>query len=215
MKKTIYVYLCIIGLFGVITFSNCTRNYDFSLKNTLAIFMLKNENNYYFCLPIQYYGDYQIQSFEYVTGSVIIGNYEIALNRDELNISVYLNESPEEFGNSDGIFNQIYLEENGKVMLSKMNEPLAVKNDPENMMNYYYIFIEKYLNDGELKKIINEYKKGNVYSSMNIWYDLIIDNKDQSGSGITDKFELQDELVLDTSWYPPNLDFFKNKYQLK
>jgi hypothetical protein len=177
--------------------------------------MLKNGNNYYFCLPVQYYGDYQIQSFEYVTGSVIIGNYEIALNRNGLNISVYLNEAPEEFGNSDGIFNQIYLEENGKVLLSKMNEPLAVKNGPENLMNYYYIFIEKHLNDDELKRIVNEYKKGNVKSSMNIWYDLIIDNEHQSASGIMDNFELHDELVLDTSWYPPNLDFFRDKYQQK
>jgi hypothetical protein len=176
--------------------------------------MLKNGNDYFFCWPIQYYGDYQIQSFEYATGSVIIGNYEIVLNRDELNISVYLNEEPEEFGNSDGVFNQIYLEENGKVLLSKMNEPLALKNESENMMNYYYIFIEKYLNDDELKKITDEYKKGNVTSSMNIWYDLIIDNEDQSGSGIMDNFELQNELVLDTSWYPPNLDFFRNKYHL-
>jgi hypothetical protein len=161
--------------------------------------MLKNEKNYYFCLPVQYYGDYQIQSFEFITGSVIIGNYEILMKRDEMKISIYLNEEPEEFGNSEGVFNQIYLEEKGRVLVSKMNEPLDIKSDPENMANYYYIFIEKYLNNDELKNIINEYKKGNVNSQMNIWYDLIIDNNEQKGSGLMDKFELHDELILDTS----------------
>jgi hypothetical protein len=177
--------------------------------------MLKNEKYYYFCVPLQYYGDYQIQSFEYVSGSVIIGNYEILLKRDEMKISVYLNEEPEEFGNSDGVFNEIYLEENGRVLVSKMNEPLSIKKDSENMMNYYYIFIEKILSNEELKKITNEYKKGDIDSNMNIWYDLIIDNVDQSGSGIMDHFELCNELILDTSWFPPNLDFFKNKYWQK
>jgi hypothetical protein len=50
---------------------------------------------------------------------------------------------------------------------------------------------------------------------MNIWFDLIIDNKEQNGSGLIDVFELHNEPIFDTSWFPPNLDFFKNKYLQK
>jgi hypothetical protein len=60
-------FLCVMGLFLAITFSSCvtTREngfsqYNFSLKNTLAIFLQKNEKGHYFCIPLQYVGDYQI-----------------------------------------------------------------------------------------------------------------------------------------------------------
>jgi len=216
MKNKFNLYLCIICLCVVIALSNCAtkRQYNFSLKNTLSIFLLNNEKGYYFCIPVQYMGDFQIARFEYDNGNILIGDYDIPLKRDEITISVYLNETPDEDGSIIEGFNLIYQEENGRVMASKMAEPLAIKKEPE-YMNHYYIFIEKHLTDNEMKNIINEYKKENVNSQLSIWYDLTIDNQEQNGSGMTDNFELYDGLALDSAWFPSNLNFFKVKYLQK
>jgi hypothetical protein len=215
MKSKINACLCIAGLFLTVFFSNCstTRQYNFSLKNTLSIFMLNDGKNYYFCIPVQYVGDYQIGGFEFNNGNIVIGDYDILLKRDEINISVYLNEAADLEGNSDGEFNLIYLEENGGISVSKMGEPLAMKQESDEMLNHYYIFIEKHLTNNEMKKIIKEYEKGNVYSKLSIWYDITIDDEEQSGSGMLDDFELYDGDAI--TWLPPNLDFFKEKYLQK
>jgi len=222
IKTKINIYICIIGLFTLVTLSNCVKTsqndfsqYNFSLKDTLSIFLLNNEKGYYFCIPVQYAGDYQISRFEFDNGNILIGDYAILLERDEINISIYLNETADENGNSVEDFNLIYLEENGRVSVLKMTEPLTVKDKPDYMMNYYYIFIEKYLTDNDMKNIINEYKKGNVNSKLSIWYDLTIDNEEQNGSGMSDDFELYNGLALDPAWFPQNLDFFKAKYPQK
>jgi hypothetical protein len=214
MKSKITACLCIMGLFAAIIFSNCTnkRNYDFSLKNTLSIFLLNNGKDHFFCIPVQYMGDYQIGSFEFNNGHIQIGGYEILLKRDEINIFVYLNETANLDGDSDGEFNLIYLEENGRISTSKMDEPLTIKHESDEEVNHYYIFIEKYLTDNDMKEIISEYEKGNVYSKLDIWYDITIDNEEQTGSGMLDDFELYDGPAIDSAWFPPNLNFFKAKY---
>jgi len=211
--------LLIISFFAAITLLYCatTRqndfsNYSFTLNNTLSIFLINNEKDYYFCIPVQYAGEYQISRFEFDNGDVLIGDYNIPLKRDELNISVYLNEAEDEDGNTAGEFYIIYQEKNGKVLANKMAEPLAEKKDPDFMMNHYYIFIEKRLTDNEMKNIVNEYKRGNVQSQMSIWYDLTIDNEEQNGSGILDTFDLYDGPGIDPAFFPSNLDFFKAKY---
>jgi len=208
-----------MSLLVAVTSSNCPTirqndlsKYNFSLKNTLSIFLLNNENGYYFCIPVQYIGDYQIGGFEFDNGNILIGNYNILLKRDELNISVYLNETANENGDTTDKFNLVYLEENGRVSASKMAEPLVIKNEHGYTMNHYYIFIEKYLTDNESENIINEYEKGNVYSKLSIWYDITIDNEEQNGSGMLDNFELYDGLAIDSAWFPPNLNFFRAKY---
>jgi len=216
--KRAAVFLLIISSLALIIFSNCTNkhNYDFSLKNTLSIFLLNNGKENYFCIPVQYMGDYQISGFEFNNGSILIGDYDILLKRDEINISVYLNESADPDGDSEeGGFNLIYLEENGRISTSKMDEPLTIKNEPDEKLNHYYIFIEKYLTDNDMKKIIKEYEKGNVYSKLSIWYDITIDDEEQSGSGMLDDFELYDGPAIDHVWFPPNLNFFKVKYLQK
>ena len=214
--------ICIIGLLAAITLSNCatTRHNDFSrynlsLKNTLSIFLLNNEKGCYFCIPIQYVGDYQIARFEFNKGNILIDDYDIFLKRNEINISVYLNETADIDGDSVEEFNLIYLEEKGKVSVSKMAEPLAVKNKSDHMMNHYYIFIEKYLTNNEMKNIINKYEKGKVYSKMSVWYDITVDNEEQNDTGILDDFELYDGLALAPTLFPPNLNFFKAKYLQK
>ena len=213
---------CIISLFLVIIFSNCATKrqndfskYDFSLKDTLAIFLLNNEEDYYFCIPVQYSGDYQIGSFKFINCNILIGNYDILLKRNEVNISIYLNETANDDGNAVDNFNLIYLQKSGKILVSKMAEPLAVKSESDNTINHYYIFIEKHLTYNEMKKIVSEYEKGNVYSQFSVWYDITIDNNEQNGSGLLDNFDLYDGLAIDPVWFPPNLNFFKAKYLQK
>ena len=214
MKSKINVYLCIMGLFAIVTFSNCasSQHHDFTLKNTLSIFLLHDERNYFFCIPVQYVGDYQIERFEFNNGNIQIGDYDILLKRDEINIYVYLNENADEFGESDGDFYLVYSEENGRISVSKMDEPLAIKYEADGKMNHYYIFIEKYLTDNEMKNIAREYESEKVYSKLAIWYDLIVDNEIQNGNGMLDDFELFDGPLTDPDWFPPNLDFFRAKY---
>ena len=207
-----------MGLFAAIIFSSCSNKQknDYSLKNTLSIFLLNNGKEHYFCIPVQYMGEYQIGGFEFNNGNILIGDYDILLNRDEINIYVYLNEAADLDGNSDDEFTLIYQEEKGRITVSKMAEPLAIKNDSDEKLHHYYIFIEKFLRNDEFKNIIDEYKRGNDYSKFSIWYDITIDNEVQGGSGLLDDFELFYGPALDdTVWFPPNLNFFKTKYLKK
>ena len=211
-----------MGLSVVVIFSNCatTRQndfsrYNFSLKDTLSIFLLNNEKGFYFCIPVQYIGDYQIASFEFDNGNILIGDNDILLKRNEITISVYLNETVDENGNTAGEFDLIYLEENGKVLVSKMAEPLSIKNQPGFMMNQYDVFIEKYLPDDEMKNIVNEYERGNVYSTLSIWYDITINNEEQNGSGMLDDFELHEGPINEYVWLLPHFEFFRTKYLQK
>jgi hypothetical protein len=160
-------------------------------------------------------GDYQISRFKFEKGGIQIDDYNIPLKRNEINISIYLNETANEDGNAAEGFKLIYQENNGKVLTSKMAEPPEVKNKPDYLMNHYYIFIEKYLSNNEMKKIVNKYESGKVYSKFSIWYDLTIDNEEQNGSGLLDDFELYNGPALEPSWFPVNLNFFKAKYLQK
>jgi len=218
----IIIRLFILALFIAITLTNCATArpndfslYNLSLKDTLAIFLLNNEKGRYFCIPVQYMGDYQISRFKFEKGDIQIDDYDIPLKRNEINISVYLNETANEDGNAVEGFKLIYQEKNGKVLTSKMAEPPEAKNKPDYLMNHYYIFIEKYLSNNEMKKIVNKYESGKVYSKFSIWYDLTIDNEEQNGSGLLDDFELYNGLALDPGWFPVNLNFFKAKYLQK
>ena len=209
--------LYILLLFTIVFFMNCTsmtvKKNTFSLKDTLSVFLLNNEKGTFFCIPVQYLCNFHINSFEFINGAINIGEYKILLKRDEINVSVYLNKNADEEGSSDSEFNLIYSEENGKVLISKMNESLLeeqVKDD--NNFIHYYIFIEKFLKHNDLKKINNEYNKGNVFSHSEIWYNLIIDNEQQNGNGMMDNFELYDGIAIDPRHFPANLNFFRVKY---
>jgi hypothetical protein len=215
-KKNVNV--CFIALLAALSFSNCATirqkdfsQYNFTLKDTVSIFLIDDKKPPYFCIPVQYMGDYQIGRFEFDHGNILIGDYDILLKRDEINISVYLNEAADEDGGAIEGFNLIYMENNGRVSVSKMAEPLAPKSEPD-YLNHYYIFIEKYLTDNDIKNIVREYEKGNVNSQMSIWYDFSIDNEEQNGSGILDNFELYDGPAIDLASVFPNLNFFRAKY---
>jgi len=179
MRNVSKLFLCLVL---IISLSNCVneQQYNFTLKNTLAIFLLNDNDKNYFCIPVQYIGDYQINDFEFTDGYIIIGDYEIPLKKDEINKSLYFNKETDEYG-----------------------------------MNQSDIFIEKYLSKNDMKNIINEYKKGNIYSQMYIGYNIIIDNEPQYGSGLLDDFEIYNGIAIDPSFFPANLDFFKAKYLQK
>jgi len=199
--------------------SNCatkpaaTYKRDFSLKNTVSVFMLNNENGTFFCIPLQYLFNDHIGSFTFSHGSIIIGDCEIPLKSVDITISVYLNENADENGSADSGFDAVHVQEKGKIILSKMDEPLSVRQTESNeKYNHYYIFIEKFLNGNDIAKINREYDKGNGNGRFEIWYDLIIDDEPQNGNGIMDDFELFDGISIDPQWFPPNLNFFKAKY---
>jgi len=215
MKRIKFICLLFLTVFTLVIFTNCVnaQTYNFSFKNTLSIFMINSENESFFCIPVQYMGDYHISRFEFNDGSVSIGDYEIQLKRDDINIYIYLNEESDENGSADTGFKLVYSEEKGNVLLSTMNEPLTVTHgEDDEKLDHYYIFIEKFLNKDDIKKINSEYKKGNVNSRMIIEYDLDINNETQNGSGMMDDFELYDGIAVDPVWFPPNLNFFKVKY---
>ena len=175
--------------------------------------MLNNEKGRFFCIPVQYIGDFHIGGFDFSGGLIVIGDYEIPLKKDDVNISVYLKDNADLDGGSVTGFDLVYMEERGSTILSKMDEPLAAKqSDDDDEYIHYYIFIDRFLSGGELEKINSEFKMGNVYSRFEIWYDLIIDNEPQLGSGMLDDFELYDGVAIDPVWFPPNLNFFKAMY---
>jgi hypothetical protein len=95
-KRKSYSFFLIILI--AIVFSDCanTQKYEFACQNTVSIFLLDNGKDYYFNIPIQYIGNYQINSFEFVNGYVLIGDYKIILQRDAITISVYYNEDSDD-----------------------------------------------------------------------------------------------------------------------
>ena len=218
MKGTGNTRLCIFILFAAIILSTCTgtniRQFDFSLHNTVSIFLLENEAGFFFCIPIQYLGDFHIGSFEFTNGLIVIGSYEIPLLRDNSNIFVYLNQKTDNSGSLDSGFDLVFGKERGNVLVSKMSEPLSVQRvEGDGKYIHYYIFIERFLNDYEVERIKSEYQKGNVHSRFEVWFNLVIDNEPQIGSGVADDFVLYNGPASDAVFLFPNLNFFRARYR--
>jgi hypothetical protein len=149
--------------------------------------LLNDGKNYYFSIPIQYIGDYQIEDFEFKNGFILTGGCEILLNRDDMNINV---------------FEKIPCDEDGNI------------NGSDLTFNQYNIILERHLNNGEIKNITNEFEKGNTGSKFYLEYTITIDNE-QADCGYSDDFELDNGPVQDIrtfgSGFPPNLEFFRTK----
>jgi len=219
MKRTNNTHLCIFILFAAIGFSNCAsvstgaRQFNFSLHNTVSIFLLENEAGFFFCIPIQYLGDFHIGGFEFTNGFIVIGNYEIPLLKDNVNIFVYLNQKTDDSGSLDSGFVPVFAKERGNVLISKMSEPLSAQQvESDGTYIHYYIFIERFLSDYEIKRIKSEYEKGNIHSRYEIWFNIIIDNEPQIGSGVADDFVLYNGPASDFVFLFPNLNFFRARY---
>jgi len=217
MKRKNNTHLCVFILFVTIIFSNCartnTRQFDFSLHDTVSIFLLENEAGFFFCIPIQYLGNFHIGSFEFTNGLIVIGDYEIPLLKDNVNIFVYLNQKTDNSGSLDSGFDLVFGKERGTVVVSKISKPLSVQHvESDDTYIHYYIFIERFINDHELAGIKNEYAKGNVYSRFEIWFNLVIDGEPQIGSGVADSFVLYNGPAPDAVFLFPNLNFFRARY---
>ena len=219
MKRTGNTHVCIFILFTAIIFSNCasvstgTRQFNFSLHNTVSIFLLENEAGSFFCIPIQYLGDFHIGSFDFTNGRIVIGDFEIPLLKDNVNIFVYLNQNTDDNGSQDSGFDLVFRKERGNVLISKMNEPLSIQQIETNgKYIHYYILIERFLTDYEIKRIKREYENGNIHAQYEIWFNLIIDGEPQIGSGVADDFVLYNGPASDAVFLFPNLNFFRAKY---
>jgi hypothetical protein len=179
MKKI----LCVTGLMATIFFFSCTAtsHYNFSLKDTLSIFLLNDGENDYFCIPVQYIGDYHVENFEFDNGFILIGDYKMVLEKDDVSIEMFVNEHSDESGNIGESYN----------------------------LNQYNIFVEYILKKSDMDNIIKEYKKGNTYSKLYIEYSVTIDNEKMEGCGYSDDVELYNGPLGDSGWFPPNLEFFR------
>jgi hypothetical protein len=194
------VFLILISLFAVFFFSACNAkpHYDFICQNTMSISILSNGKNHYFSIPVQYVGDYQIESFEFLSGYVLIGDYKILLERENIKINILLNKSANEYFHAKGDFEPVYSEDKGKIKLSKLDEPI-IKDETDKTFNLYNIDIERVLTKEEIKNIINEYENlkninyeyrtGSTNSKINIEYKIKIENEFEAG--MFDYFEFR------------------------
>jgi hypothetical protein len=186
------VFLILISLFAVFFFSACNAkpHYNFICQNTMSISILSNGKNHYFSIPVQYVGDYQIESFEFLNGYVLIGDYKILLERENIKINISLNKSADEYFHAKGELEPVYSEDKGKIKLSKLDEPI-IKDETDKTFNLYNIDIERILTKEEIKNIINEYENlkninyeyrtGNTNSKINIEYKIKIENEFETG----------------------------------
>jgi hypothetical protein len=149
MKGKNQTRLCSLILSALIFLLNCTSTSprqlsvsDFSLHNTVSIFLLENEAGFFFCMPIQYHGDFHIGSFEFTKGIIVIGEYEIPLLKDNINIFVYLNQKTDNSGSLISGFDLVFWKERGDVFISKMSEPLSVQQvKSDGYYIHYYMFM--------------------------------------------------------------------------
>ena len=164
----------------------------------MSISILSNGKNHYFSIPVQYVGDYQIESFEFLTGYVLIGNYKILLERENITINILLSKSSDVDGKAKGDFETVYSEDKGKIKISKLEEPI-LKDESDKTLNLYNIDIERVLTKEEINNIINEYENlktidyeyrtGNTNSKINIEYKIKIENEFEAG--MFDYFEFR------------------------
>ena len=180
IKNKIIIFLLLLS---IITCS-VKNQYNFTLQNTQSIKLNKIINEYYFNIPIQYIIDRQISNFKFINCYVLIGDYKIIFENDDLDIFIFVNINSDEFGNIDEASDQIYLERNGEIIISKMNETLS-----GNSYLKYDIFIERVLSHIDIENILLEYKKNNINSILYLEYEITIDNETIK-STIFDNFEI-------------------------
>jgi len=192
----------LITLLAIFLFSTCNAkpHYNFICRNTMSISILSNGKNHYFSIPVQYVGDYQIESFEFLNGYVLIGDYKILLERENIKINILLNKSANEDGKARGDFEAVYSEDKGKIKISKLDEPI-IKDETDKTLNLYNMDIERVLSKDEIKNIINEYENlknidykyrtGNTNSKIGIEYKIKTDIDGEFETGMFDYFEFK------------------------
>ena len=197
-KRVSHLYLLTLLTLSLLSACKPSPHYNFICRNTMSISILSNGKNHYFSIPVQYVGDYQIESFEFLTGYVLIGNYKILLERENITINILLSKSSDVDGKAKGDFETVYSEDKGKIKISKLEEPI-LKDESDKTLNLYNIDIERVLTKEEINNIINEYENlktidyeyrtGNTNSKINIEYKIKIENEFEAG--MFDYFEFR------------------------
>jgi len=202
MKYNFFDPLYLFAILTLSLLSTCKQppHYDFICQNTMSISILSNGKYHYFSIPVQYVGDYQIESFEFLNGYVLIGDYKILLERENIKINILLNKSANENGKARGDFEAVYLEDKGKIKISKLDEPI-IKDETDKTFNLYNMDIERILTKNEIKNIINEYENlknidykyrtGNTNSKIYIEYKIKTDIDGEFETGMFDYFEFK------------------------
>jgi len=195
-----HLSLLIILTLSILSACKQPPHYDFICQNTMSISILSNGKNHYFSIPVQYVGDYQIESFNFLSGYVLIGDYKIPLERENIKINILLNKSANEDGKTKGDFEPVYSADKGKITISKLDEPI-IKDETDKTLNLYNIDIERMLTKTEIKNIINEYENlknidykwrtGNTNSKINIEYKIKTNIDGEFETGMFDYFEFR------------------------
>jgi len=199
-KRVSHLYLLTLLTLSLLSACKPSPHYNFICRNTMSISILSNGKYRYFSIPVQYVGDYQIESFEFLNGYVLIGDYKILLERENIKINILLNKSANEDGKARGDFEAVYSEDKGKIKISKLDEPI-IKDETDKTLNLYNMDIERVLSKDEIKNIINEYENlknidykyrtGNTNSKIGIEYKIKTDIDGEFETGMFDYFEFK------------------------
>jgi len=175
MIKNIIMYCFII-----VIFSNCTtwETYNFRFNNpnetifnrTIPdpfISLIKSGDNDYF-ISITHNKDTlsQIEKFEFIEGSIKIGDYEIKLNKEETDIFIDVNR----------MFNRVYYVISGVEYISKLSDSIEMENNSQ-YINYTFGFTKRNITQEEINIIISEYKRGNKKTTLYLRYSININNE--------------------------------------
>jgi len=209
----VFIFILLMATVLVNCAGTDVRRFGFSLHNTVSIFLLQNETRAFFSIPIQYLGDFHIGGFEFIGGLIVIGDHEIPLRKDNVNVFVYLNQKTDGDGSLTTGFDLVFAKERGDVSVSRMSEPLAARQaESDGNHIHYYVFIERFLEAHELEGIKSEYARGNMHSRYEVWFNLVIDGEPQLGSGVADGFTLYKGPASEAVFLFPNLNFFRARY---
>jgi hypothetical protein len=164
----------------------------------MSISILSGGKNHYFSIPVQYVGDYQIEYFEFTSGYILIGNYKILLEKENVKIEILLNKTANEDGKARGNFTPVYSQKKGKTKLSRLDDPI-IKEERDKTFNLYNIDIERILTKEEVENIIKEkenlksinygYRTGSTNSKISIDYKIKTNIDGEFETGMFDYFE--------------------------
>ena len=184
MKYHILMKYFGVLVFSILLFSSCSqeRHYRFYPKNELSSILylsLFRLDKYFLEIGIYNIGNYQISNFEYYDASIKIGNHEIIFERDDISITVYINEPSDIYGelNTNQLKHIIHSEDLGSVYFSNLDEPIEIKYINDLLLNQYRFTFTKYIDDINLKYIINEYENNNIYTTVNLNYSIEINGE--------------------------------------
>jgi hypothetical protein len=172
MNRSI-IFLIIICCFSILCLNNCgTIGYGFSILYEEKSSILPNVRlwsgsslGYNFRVSFNYDSNYQIDNIEFDYGFIIIGDYMYVLERDDIEIGVFI----------DGL--RFFSSSKDDMALSKMREPIILESDSNTQIFQYSFYFNKTFNNDEIAEIVNRYSKENNYLKVYVKYNLYINNE--------------------------------------